>query len=66
MKQSLEKETTHKPKQNSDRGEGRGGQVFNGPEVNINLQIHISADASPDQIDQIFMSMSKHLYKHGQ
>jgi hypothetical protein len=38
----------------------------NGPDVNINLQIHISADASPDQIDQIFMSMSKHLYKNGQ
>jgi Family of unknown function (DUF5343) len=37
-----------------------------GPDVNINLQIHISADASPDQIDQIFMSMSKHLYKNGQ
>ncbi|MGA7313402.1 MAG: DUF5343 domain-containing protein [Silvibacterium sp.] len=36
-----------------------------GPEVNINLQIHISADASADQIDQIFASMSKHLYKHG-
>jgi len=35
------------------------------PEVNINLQIHISADASSDQIDQIFASMSKHLYKNG-
>jgi hypothetical protein len=35
------------------------------PEVNINLQIHISADASPDQIEQIFASMSKHLYGHG-
>jgi hypothetical protein len=36
------------------------------PELNINLQIHISADASPDQIEQIFASMSKHLYRHGQ
>lgn len=36
-----------------------------GPEVNINLQIHISADASSDQIDQIFVSMAKHLYKNG-
>lgn len=35
------------------------------PEVNINLQIHISADASPDQIEQIFASMSKHLYRRG-
>jgi hypothetical protein len=32
------------------------------PEININLQIHISADSSPDQIDQIFASMSKHIY----
>jgi hypothetical protein len=37
--------------------------IDRGPELNINLQIHISADASPDQIDQIFASMSKHLYK---
>jgi hypothetical protein len=39
--------------------------VTNTPEVNINLQIHISADASSDQIDQIFVSMAKHLYKNG-
>ncbi|MEO7030091.1 MAG: DUF5343 domain-containing protein [Acidobacteriaceae bacterium] len=36
-----------------------------GPDVNINLQIHISADSSSDQIDQIFASMAKHLYKNG-
>ncbi len=36
-----------------------------GPDVSINLQIHISADASPDQIDQIFASMAKHIYKRG-
>ena len=32
------------------------------PSMNINLQIHISAEASPEQIDQIFASMAKHLY----
>ena len=32
------------------------------PGININLQIHISADATPDQIDQIFASMSKYIY----
>ncbi|HEV2398150.1 MAG TPA: hypothetical protein VGS27_14485 [Candidatus Sulfotelmatobacter sp.] len=32
------------------------------PGININLQVHISADATPDQIDQIFASMAKHLY----
>lgn len=33
------------------------------PSLHIDIQIHISADASPDQIDQIFASMAKHLYK---
>jgi hypothetical protein len=33
------------------------------PGININLEIHISADTSPDQIDQIFASMAKHIYK---
>lgn len=32
------------------------------PSVHIDLQIHISPDASPDQIDSIFASMAKHLY----
>lgn len=32
------------------------------PGININLQVHISADATADQIDQIFASMAKHLY----
>lgn len=35
------------------------------PEININLQIHISSDATPDQIDKIFESMAKHIYKKG-
>ncbi len=33
------------------------------PGVNINLEIHISSDATPDQIDKIFESMAKHIYK---
>lgn len=32
------------------------------PGININLQVHISADATPDQIEQIFASMAKHIY----
>lgn len=36
-----------------------------GPDININLQIHISADASSDQIEQIFAAMAKHIYKRG-
>ncbi len=34
------------------------------PGININLEIHISADATSDQIDQIFESMAKHIYRH--
>jgi hypothetical protein len=50
--------------QNDDAGRaGTSNGNFHAPEVNINLQIHISADASADQIEQIFASMSKHLYK---
>ena len=33
------------------------------PGLAINLQIHISSDATPDQIDAIFESMAKHIYK---
>ena len=32
------------------------------PDLNINVQIHISSDADPDQIDNIFESMAKHLF----
>ena len=32
------------------------------PSLHIDIQIHISPDATTDQIDQIFSSMSKHLY----
>lgn len=32
------------------------------PAVHIDLQIHISPDASAEQIDKIFASMAKHLY----
>lgn len=33
-----------------------------GPTLHIDLQIHISPDASAEQIDTIFASMAKHLY----
>jgi hypothetical protein len=35
------------------------------PGININLEIHISADSTSEQIDQIFASMAKHIYKAG-
>jgi hypothetical protein len=33
------------------------------PELNINIQIHISSDASPDMIKSIFENMAKYIYK---
>lgn len=33
------------------------------PTVHIDLQIHISPSSTPEQIDKIFESISKHLYK---
>jgi hypothetical protein len=33
------------------------------PSIHINLQVHISADASTDQIEQVFSSMARHIYK---
>lgn len=32
------------------------------PSVHIDIQIHIDSNATPDQIDQIFASMARHLY----
>jgi len=37
-----------------------GGTV---PSLHIDIQVHISPEATADQIDKIFESMSKHLYK---
>lgn len=34
----------------------------NRPNLHIDLQIHISPDSSPEQIETIFASMAKHLY----
>ncbi|MBM4346765.1 MAG: hypothetical protein FJ107_01385 [Deltaproteobacteria bacterium] len=35
------------------------------PAVHIDIQIHIDASASADQIDHIFASMAKHIYQKG-
>lgn len=37
-------------------------KVGGGPSLHIDVQIHISPEASAEQIDQIFASMAKHLY----
>lgn len=40
-------------------------QRLEGPGIHINLEVHISADSTPDQIDAIFAGMAKHIYKRG-
>lgn len=45
-----------------DDNSGHGGTDKRRPDIHLDIQIHIPADASPDQIDQIFASMAKHLY----
>ena len=49
-----------KPQEGMER---QGGD--HAPDVHINLQIHVSSDATPDQIDKIFESMAKHIYRKG-
>lgn len=44
---------------------GQRSGMQKAPNLHIDIQIHISPDASPDQIDQIFESMAKHLYNSG-
>jgi hypothetical protein len=39
-----------------------GRLATQGPTLHIDIQVHISPEASADQIDQVFASMAKHLY----
>ena len=41
---------------------GAGFSAGNSPALHVDVQIHIDASASPDQIDQIFVSMARYLY----
>jgi hypothetical protein len=38
-------------------------QLHLGPTIHIDVQVHIPSDANPNQIDAIFASMAKHLYR---
>ncbi len=41
----------------------KNAQEADSPALHINIQVHISSDAAPDQIDQIFKSMATHIYR---
>jgi hypothetical protein len=45
-----------------ERGEGHGGVRPNAIPLNVNLQIHISADAGTEQIEAIFSAMKRYLH----
>ena len=50
------------PDSNDDQSKSpQADQPFS-PELNINIQVHISSDATAEQIDKIFESMAKHLF----
>ena len=51
------------PKQAVQESPKSSGNSESSPGLHINIQVHISADATPDQIDKIFESMAKHIYK---
>jgi len=40
---------------------GTGGKPTFSPKLHVDIQIHISPDSSPEQIEKIFESMAKHL-----
>lgn len=42
-----------------------GHRVDGRPDVHIDINIHISAEAAPEQIDRMFESMARHLYGRG-
>lgn len=46
------------PDQHDNRGHSGKGRL---PSVHIDVQVHISPDTTPEQIDRIFESMSRHL-----
>ena len=50
------------PDPNDDQGKSPQADPTFSPELNINVQIHISSDADHTQIDKIFESMAKHLF----
>lgn len=52
----------HTPPALRQSGEGKTQANSSAPTLHIDIQIHISSEASTDQIDKIFESMAKHLY----
>jgi hypothetical protein len=43
---------------------GGNSGISSGPSLHIDVQVHISPEATPEQIETIFASMARHLYKN--
>lgn len=66
--QVVPEEPVARPSLESSPDQGRvlsEARVSPDPSVHIDIQIHIDANASAEQIDQVFASMAKHLYNRG-
>lgn len=61
---SFEAVTLHAPVAD-EKSALKAGSNSGAPSLHIDVQVHISSDASAEQIDQIFASMAKHLYARG-
>lgn len=57
----IEAETLHAPV-TDQKTAAKAGAKYNAPSLHIDIQVHVSSEASAEQIDQIFASMAKHLY----
>lgn len=57
----FEAETLHAPVIDAKTAT-KASSKSNIPSLHIDIQVHISSEASADQIDQVFASMAKHLY----
>ncbi|HDZ48222.1 hypothetical protein LCGC14_0209780 [marine sediment metagenome] len=55
-------ESKANPADTSDTNPANGGKTHGfSPRLHIDVQVHISPESSPEQIDKIFESMAKHL-----
>jgi hypothetical protein len=42
---------------------GQAGRFTGGPSVHLNIEVHISPDLSPEQIEKVFEAMGKHIFR---
>lgn len=54
-------EATKPAAEHAGSGDDSGARRGFSPKLHVDIQIHISPDSSPEQIDKIFESMAKHL-----